>query len=186
MNAVENYNQLIRFRINNPLPDDVYGERHHVVPRACGGTEYENIIRLTPEEHYEAHRLLKDIYSTGKEHRSMIFAWRCMVVMNGVPVSQEIYAKIRREYSIAMSTALKGHRLSQETKEKIRAKLKGKIGNRKGAHHSLETRLLLSQKSKGNKNCVGKKVSDETRRKISESLKGNKNRCKKAVGLEFG
>lgn len=164
MNATESYNQLIRFRIANPLPNDVYGERHHIVPKSCGGNDYENIIRLTPEEHYRAHALLAEIYSSGLEHRSMVFAWRVMTSMTkGEHITEEEYARLKIKYSKAvsstakergehyhnkMSAALKGHTVSEETRRKISEKLKGKPSNRKGAH-----------------------LSEESRRKVSDSLK---------------
>ncbi len=36
-----------------------YSEKHHIIPRSLGGgNEAENLIRLTPEDHYFAHLLL--------------------------------------------------------------------------------------------------------------------------------
>ena len=38
---------------------DTYCERHHIIPRSLGGTnKTSNITRLTPRQHYIAHRLL--------------------------------------------------------------------------------------------------------------------------------
>jgi hypothetical protein len=40
-----------------------YSERHHIVPRALGGTDDKsNLIRLTPEDHFFAHLLLAKIH----------------------------------------------------------------------------------------------------------------------------
>lgn len=40
-----------------------YTERHHILPRSLGGgNEPENLIRLTPEDHFFAHLLLAKIY----------------------------------------------------------------------------------------------------------------------------
>lgn len=44
-----------------------------------------------------------------------------------------------------------------------------------GYHHTDETRSCLSQKSIGNKNCLGRDVSEDTRKKISGSKIGVKN-----------
>jgi len=45
------------------LSSGEYKERHHILPRALGGTdEAANIICLTPEDHYFAHLLLAKIY----------------------------------------------------------------------------------------------------------------------------
>lgn len=40
-----------------------YSERHHIVPRSFGGgNEPENLVRLTPEDHFFAHLLLAKIH----------------------------------------------------------------------------------------------------------------------------
>ena len=38
-----------------------YKERHHIIPECCDGeTIEENLIDLTAQEHYEAHKLLAE------------------------------------------------------------------------------------------------------------------------------
>jgi len=45
-----------------------YTEKHHIVPRCMGGSnEANNLIRLTPEEHFLVHQLLVKIYP--KNHK---------------------------------------------------------------------------------------------------------------------
>ena len=50
--------------IRGQWPDDLpYWEGHHIVPISCGGEgrtkdRHQNIIRLTPGEHFKAHKLL--------------------------------------------------------------------------------------------------------------------------------
>lgn len=40
-----------------------YTEKHHIIPKCCGGTDtLENIIRLTAREHFIAHLLLIKMY----------------------------------------------------------------------------------------------------------------------------
>ncbi len=42
---------------------DGYTESHHVVPRCMGGTDDpQNLVRLTPDEHYTAHLLLMKMF----------------------------------------------------------------------------------------------------------------------------
>lgn len=49
-----------------------YRERHHVIPRCMGGTDaIDNLVNLTPEEHYVAHQLLVKMYPG---IRGLIFA----------------------------------------------------------------------------------------------------------------
>lgn len=52
-----------------------YTERHHIVPRSLGGgNEPENLIRLTPEDHFFAHLLLAKMH--GGKMRAALF---CML-----------------------------------------------------------------------------------------------------------
>ncbi len=56
------YEQFIASRRASPAPSG-YSEEHHIVPRSLGGTDDpENLIRLTPEDHYFAHCCLAKIY----------------------------------------------------------------------------------------------------------------------------
>jgi hypothetical protein len=42
-----------------------YKERHHIIPRCMGGgDEEDNLVNLTPEEHYVCHQLLVKMYPT--------------------------------------------------------------------------------------------------------------------------
>jgi hypothetical protein len=57
------YDNLIKFRKDNKLPSDVYTEKHHILPRCMGGDDTkENLVRLTPEEHFFCHKLLCKIH----------------------------------------------------------------------------------------------------------------------------
>lgn len=63
MEYAKHYWALIeRARNRRPLVRCYY-ERHHILPKCMGGgNEAENLVRLTPEEHYLAHRLLAKMY----------------------------------------------------------------------------------------------------------------------------
>ena len=80
---------------------------------------------------------------------------------------------------------------SESTLRKMSIAKKGKSSSRENFHHTEETKKILSEKSKGNKNWLGKhrseetkeklrkintgkKLSDETKKILSEKLKGNK------------
>lgn len=76
-----------------------YTEKHHIVPRCLGGTdEKENLVRLTPEEHYVAHQLLTKIYPN---HKGLFYA---VIQMTGHSNSKErknnkLYGWLRRKCS---------------------------------------------------------------------------------------
>lgn len=57
MNYKKHYDLPITRGKNRML--EGYVERHHIIPRCMGGTDdLENLVDLTPEEHYVAHQLL--------------------------------------------------------------------------------------------------------------------------------
>lgn len=61
MNYKRHYDLLITRGKNRML--DGYVEKHHIIPRCMGGTDdVENLVQLTPEEHYLAHQLLIKMY----------------------------------------------------------------------------------------------------------------------------
>ena len=72
------YETLIdRARNRTPKPDEYY-ETHHIIPRCVGGTdESNNLVQLTPEEHYTAHLLLIRIYP---DSNGLVFAASMMTV----------------------------------------------------------------------------------------------------------
>ena len=70
MNYAKIYNALIERARNREV--DGYVERHHIVPRCMGGTDNrDNLVALTPEEHYVAHQLLVKMYP---EEKSLAWA----------------------------------------------------------------------------------------------------------------
>jgi len=57
------YAAFIKDRLTKQPTRPDYFERHHIMPRSLGGgDESENLIRLTPEDHYFAHLLLARIH----------------------------------------------------------------------------------------------------------------------------
>lgn len=55
------YEKLIHRSKNRTLAG--YKEKHHIIPRCLGGSDdADNLVELTPEEHYLAHQLLIKMY----------------------------------------------------------------------------------------------------------------------------
>lgn len=53
------YNNLINKAKNRLIKQDVYYEKHHILPKSLNGSDLpENIVKLTLREHYFAHKLL--------------------------------------------------------------------------------------------------------------------------------
>lgn len=185
INPLEQYNSIILNRQRNQLPEGEYGEVHHIIPRSCGGGNAKwNLVRLTPEEHYKAHELLPFIYTDGREHGKMVYAWNRMRNRAGEEIDAERYGQLKREFQkVAAESKIsnswnKGKRLSEETKQKLSESKKGNTFA-KGAVRSDEYKRKMSESCKlywathkrGSTWNKGKRPSAETRRKISEARK---------------
>ena len=165
MNPLQEYIAIIHTRQQDPLPKGQYGERHHIVPRACGGCDQKwNLVKLTPEEHFMAHYWLTFIYPIGYEHESMVYGWNCLSKrVKGECISAEEYGRLRRE-------SAKIHSI----------RMKGRPSNNKGKKfgpHTDEWRRKVSQKLKG------RPVSAEKRERISKALMGHPSHTQ---GMKFG
>lgn len=57
------YERFIQSRRRLEVQLTAYAERHHVIPKVLGGSDAaDNLIRLTPEDHFFAHLLLAKIH----------------------------------------------------------------------------------------------------------------------------
>lgn len=160
-----------------------YVERHHIVPRCMGGTNCkDNLVRLTPEEHYVAHQLLVKIHPG---HHGLVKAAAMMCVSSSGQIrNNKMYSWLRIQFAEAKSEMQKGIPRTEDTKRRISMTLEGhtvssdtrkkiSISNTGKSHsQSEETRQKISISSLG---CIGrrlgKKNTDEHKRKISESIK---------------
>lgn len=120
-----------------------YHERHHIIPKSCGGTnDEENLIDLYAHEHFEAHRLLA---LENPENKSLVFSW---YMMSHVKKSgQERYISSAEEY--------------EEAKISYCRAISGKGNPMYGVNRSGE-----------NNPNYGKSFSEEHRKKLSESKIG--------------
>ena len=88
-----------------------YHERHHIVPKSCGGTNDEdNLIDLYAREHFEAHKLLA---LENPDVDSLVYAWWNMSHMNkangrSYEISSEEYEEAKIAFSTIHSKHLKG------------------------------------------------------------------------------
>jgi hypothetical protein len=96
-----------------------YSERHHITPKAHGGTNNpENLVRLTAREHFLAHWLLWRIH----KDRATALAFRLLCDTTGKPRGRS-YAEAKALYATAMlGDANIAKR--QEVREKIRTALR--------------------------------------------------------------
>jgi len=84
MNYYIIYDNLMSSRklLNRKSKNDGMLEKHHILPKSLGGTnDKNNLLYLTPKEHFIAHLLLTKMY-TGKEKAKMVFAFSKMCQNN--------------------------------------------------------------------------------------------------------
>lgn len=123
-----------------------YHERHHIIPKCCGGTDdKDNLIDLFAREHFEAHRLLA---LENPDIKGLTYAWWCMsYVVN--KDTKERYIVTEKEYEearIAVSKISKGEnnsnygkKYTDEEKEHLRKLFSGENNPFYGKHHSQDT-----------------------------------------------
>ena len=89
---------IIRAKLRNAIIG--YKEKHHIIPRCVGGKDVsDNIVELTPEEHFLCHQLLSKIYPND---RGLIHAAFVMGLnSNGQRPNSKLYGWILRKYSEA-------------------------------------------------------------------------------------
>ena len=165
---------------------DEYHERHHIVPKSCGGANDENnLIDLFAREHFEAHRLLA---IENQDNEKLVYAWWCMSTLPGSSKRREDITP--NEYEEARISFIKfysgenhpmyGKHHSEETRKKMKENHADVFGENNpfyGKRHSEEVRNKISESRAGkntgeNNPNYGKPMSDKQRAKISETLKG--------------
>lgn len=75
-----------------------YFERHHITPKSLGGSDRRaNIIKLTPEDHFFAHKLLALVYGGSMWTAIWYMSKSASTSAVGVRVSKRWYGIARRE-----------------------------------------------------------------------------------------
>jgi len=106
MNYLAIYNRLIDRGKDRNTED--FTEVHHIIPRCMGGNDSsENLVRLTPEEHYVAHQLLVKIYP---DNYGLA---KAAMMMTAQRTNNKVYGWIRRRHALAMSKSQSGTGNSQ-------------------------------------------------------------------------
>jgi len=163
MDYAKHYSLLIEKRLNNcPLG---YSERHHIIPKCRGGDDSpDNIVKLTPEEHYLAHLLLCKIFPKDKK----LLAAALFLTSNLHKRNNKQYGWVKRLFAASMT----GDNHPIRTNSKVReANL---------AYMTSERNPQKRNPRKGEKHhFFGKKkpfeFSESAKRKLSEGKTGVKN-----------
>jgi hypothetical protein len=156
MNYFIHYERLIDRARWRDVPV-VYTEQHHIIPRCMGGSNLsENLVRLTPEEHYVAHQLLVKMYPSVL---GLVNAAICMAANPYGKRGNKIYGWLRKRYSVTVSQQMANRAKTPEHKAALSKALVGK-------NVSLEARANMSKAK------VGKTQSLEVVSKRATKLKG--------------
>ena len=173
-------------------------ERHHIIPQSLGGTdEKDNLVYITPREHFICHWLLIKM-TEGDERGKMLYALQGMKAENKfqnryhTKITARVYEKYRLEHAENHSKNMKGRpawnkgrKLEGEELEEHRERtrnrkidpIKQALGQQKriekikGQKRSEETKKLMSLAAKGKSKGP---QSDEHRLAISLGGKGIK------------
>lgn len=138
MDYQSHYDKLITKARNRLRPD--IAESHHIIPKSLGGNDNdENLVNLTPEEHFTAHLLLAKIYGT----RGMWFAVYLMTApnRNHKRTNNKLYGWIRRQRVIAQT----GSKHSAETRAKM---VQSQTGKKKSEETKAKMRKPKSENFK--------------------------------------
>lgn len=84
-----------------------YTEKHHIIPKSLGGSDDKNnLVKLTPKEHYICHLLLTKM-TLGLNKRKMTFALHSMLRSSNLHqryrLTSKKYEHIRKIFAIGMS-----------------------------------------------------------------------------------
>lgn len=148
-----------------------YKEKHHILPRSLGGNNSkDNLVDLTPKEHFIIHMLLCK-FTLGKARIKMLNAFHAMIYFTkknrNYKVTSRIVEKLKIEFQKnnpvfdpevrrKIGIGNKGKKLTNKTKKQMS---KSKMGNKNalGLRHSEEFKERIKNKNKGNKYCLGKR-----------------------------
>ena len=140
MNYQKIYNDIVERAKNRVI--EGYSEVHHIVPKCLGGNnEADNLVSLTPEEHYIVHMILVKIYPG---NRSLWYAANMMANRNN-----KTYAWTRKKHAKIVSEDKLGFKHDSAAKEKMSNAIADRWqGNREGFIEEQRRRGLTPKKKK--------------------------------------
>ena len=152
------YKEIISQAKTNVNNNEIYTEKHHIIPRCLGGdSSTNNLVRLTAREHFICHLLLTKMHS--KPGLGIALCRMMSDTRNNkpryLPKSSKIYAYAKEQASISKRGANnpmwgKTYNQTEETKQKISDVLRA------------STRLKESRSSKEYREKISDVQSEET------------------------
>ena len=126
-NLMDSRSKLNRVKLPKENPNYVYYELHHITPKSLGGSnDKSNLVLLTPQEHFVAHLLLTK-FTTGLDNTKMNSALFLMSHSKKIKsINSKIYEKLKISHINYTSKLMTGHIHKKSTKLKISKALKGR------------------------------------------------------------
>lgn len=127
------YLKLIESRKKSKLDENTYYEKHHIVPRCLGGSDEDNnLVHLTPREHFIAHLLLTKMYVNDSQFKikhafSMMFV-KSIKNDDRTLSASRLYNKLRKDVAKKVGESNKGRIAWNKGIERSEEKQKMKDG----------------------------------------------------------
>lgn len=182
---------LILNRQAHPLSENEYGEHHHIIPHAEGGSDdASNKVNLTAREHYIAHLLLAKIYNDYAMYSALTYMQcKSSSHQRDFKFNSRLYEKMRIEFAKKVSKSKKGRHYYNNGEVEVmtfecpEGFVPGRLpyseevlqcmkAGAQSEKHKAASRANFQKAAAMKK---GKPFSEEHRRRISESVKGEKN-----------
>jgi len=126
-----------------------YTEKHHIIPKALGGTNtVDNLVYLTAREHFICHLLLTKMVD-GKAQHQMVKAAHLMTIATTKHTrhscSSRIFEMLKRDAATAHSKLTKGKpKHTKSSREILSRKSMGRVSGFKNKSHTAESKKLLA------------------------------------------
>lgn len=192
MNYTRVYQSIIgRARALSRSKKEAYFESHHIHPKSLGGSnKKENLVLLTPKEHFICHLLLTKMYPFGSQE--YVKMCRAFVMLQTKNASQKRYTsvtydKLKQKYYgtdgilTGKNSPFFGKTHTKESKQIIsinqtknnsmKDKTPWNYGLTKDTNEKISRSAIKSSKTKIESKII---PTDEHRRKISAALIGKK------------
>jgi len=183
MNYEKIYSDLInKAKSSNRNKKEGVYEKHHIIPKCLGGgNNKENLVLLTPREHFIAHSLLIKFHS-GKEKAKLSFSLFQMCRKNSqhkriISARQfELAKKLMSENCRGENATFYGRKHTDEAKLKMSKRMMGEKNplwkTAPWNKNKILGPLSIEQRHKISLANIGNNHSDETKAKISKRHSG--------------
>lgn len=136
-----------------------YLEQHHIVPKCLGGSDEKiNLVSLTPEEHFLAHKLLTKIYPNDIR---ILYAFNFMSApISGRKINNKKFGFVRKQISEMMKTNLNPMKRFPEKNHFLHNKYPRQVSEIE--RKNLSDRMKKNNPMRGKKPWMHSRSTDET------------------------